>query len=115
MTLAQARQPLVFIVSGPSGSGKSTLVQRMLEVPGTMVSVSSTTRPPPEHGKRWKMVADFAVPKKNSIAGFAPVNFSNMRAFSESINTARRATGSRRRNAEGWIWSSKLTCRAPNR
>ena len=46
MTLAQARQPLVFIVSGPSGSGKSTLVQRMLEVPGTMVSVSSTTRPP---------------------------------------------------------------------
>jgi guanylate kinase len=46
MTLAQVRQPLVFIVSGPSGSGKSTLVQKMLEVPGTMFSVSSTTRPP---------------------------------------------------------------------
>ena len=46
MTLAQAQQPLVFIVSGPSGSGKSTLVQKMLEVPGTMFSVSSTTRPP---------------------------------------------------------------------
>ena len=46
MTLLQAQQPLVFIVSGPSGSGKSTLVQKMLEVPGTMFSVSSTTRPP---------------------------------------------------------------------
>ena len=38
--------PLVFIVSGPSGSGKSTLVQRVLELPGTMPSVSCTTRPP---------------------------------------------------------------------
>jgi guanylate kinase len=46
MTLAQAQQPLVFIVSGPSGSGKSTLVVKMLEVPGTMFSVSCTTRPP---------------------------------------------------------------------
>jgi guanylate kinase len=46
MTIVQAQKPLVFIVSGPSGSGKSTLVQRMLEVPGTMFSVSCTTRPP---------------------------------------------------------------------
>ena len=46
MTIEQAQKPLVFIVSGPSGSGKSTLVQRMLEVPGTMFSVSCTTRPP---------------------------------------------------------------------
>jgi guanylate kinase len=37
--------PLVLIVSGPSGSGKSTLVQRVLELPGTMSSVSCTTRP----------------------------------------------------------------------
>ena len=37
---------LVFIVSGPSGSGKSTLVEKILEVPGTMFSISSTTRPP---------------------------------------------------------------------
>ena len=46
MTIAQAQQPLVFIVSGPSGSGKSTLVEKMLEVPGTMFSISCTTRPP---------------------------------------------------------------------
>ena len=46
MTLPQAKQPLVFIVSGPSGSGKSTLVLKMLEVPGTMFSISCTTRPP---------------------------------------------------------------------
>jgi guanylate kinase len=37
--------PLVLIVSGPSGSGKSTLVQRILEMSGTMPSVSCTTRP----------------------------------------------------------------------
>ena len=36
--------PLVVIVSGPSGSGKSTLVQKVLELPGTMPSISCTTR-----------------------------------------------------------------------
>jgi guanylate kinase len=36
--------PLVFIVSGPSGSGKSTLVQRILDLPGTIPSISCTTR-----------------------------------------------------------------------
>jgi guanylate kinase len=39
-------EPLVLIVSGPSGSGKSTLVQKILELPGTMLSVSCTTRAP---------------------------------------------------------------------
>ncbi len=39
-------EPLVLIVSGPSGSGKSTLVGKILELPGTMLSVSRTTRPP---------------------------------------------------------------------
>ena len=56
MTIEQAQQPLVFIVSGPSGSGKSTLVEKMLEVPGTMFSISCTTRPPQGHGKPRKMV-----------------------------------------------------------
>jgi len=41
-----AREPLVLIVSGPSGSGKSTLVEKILELPGTMLSVSCTTRQP---------------------------------------------------------------------
>jgi guanylate kinase len=40
----QALAPLILIVSGPSGSGKSTLVQKILELPGTMPSVSCTTR-----------------------------------------------------------------------
>jgi guanylate kinase len=44
MTATQAIAPLVLIVSGPSGSGKSTLVQKILELPGTMPSVSCTTR-----------------------------------------------------------------------
>jgi len=45
MRTSQEIAPLVLIVSGPSGSGKSTLVQRVLELPGTMPSVSCTTRP----------------------------------------------------------------------
>jgi guanylate kinase len=43
--MAEAKiAPLVIIVSGPSGSGKSTLVQNVLEMPGTMPSISCTTR-----------------------------------------------------------------------
>src|SRR6202011_4894137 len=45
MSAAVEVAPLVLIVSGPSGSGKSTLVQKILELPGTMPSVSCTTRP----------------------------------------------------------------------
>jgi guanylate kinase len=45
MSEATGIEPLILIVSGPSGSGKSTLVQRILELPGTMPSISCTTRP----------------------------------------------------------------------
>src|SRR5271168_2138920 len=45
MSVEKAMAPLVLIVSGPSGSGKSTLVQKVLELPGTLPSVSCTTRP----------------------------------------------------------------------
>src|SRR5271154_6952187 len=44
MSAERELAPLVLIVSGPSGSGKSTLVQRVLELPGTMPSISCTTR-----------------------------------------------------------------------
>jgi len=44
--MADRHTPLVLIVSGPSGSGKSTLVKKLLELPGTMFSISCTTRPP---------------------------------------------------------------------
>src|SRR5208283_3501399 len=44
MSVEKAMAPLLLIVSGPSGSGKSTLVQKVLELPGTMPSVSCTTR-----------------------------------------------------------------------
>jgi len=48
-------EPLVLIVSGPSGSGKSTLVEKLLEIPGTLLAVSCTTRPPrkTESGGKW--------------------------------------------------------------
>jgi guanylate kinase len=44
--MTEPGEPLVLIVSGPSGSGKSTLVEKILELPGTLLSVSCTTRPP---------------------------------------------------------------------
>jgi guanylate kinase len=44
MSEGASTEPLILIVSGPSGSGKSTLVQKILELPGTMPSVSCTTR-----------------------------------------------------------------------
>jgi len=44
MSTGKELAPLVLIVSGPSGSGKSTLVQKILELPGTMPSISCTTR-----------------------------------------------------------------------
>jgi guanylate kinase len=44
MNQASKVSPLVLIVSGPSGSGKSTLVQRTLDLPGTLSSISCTTR-----------------------------------------------------------------------
>lgn len=56
-----SQTPLVFIVSGPSGSGKSTLVKKLLEVPGTMLSISCTTRPPrpgEEDGKWYNFVSE---------------------------------------------------------
>lgn len=44
--MTDSYEPLILIVSGPSGSGKSTLVKKLLELPGTMLSISATTRPP---------------------------------------------------------------------
>ena len=44
--MTTAKPPLVLIVSGPSGSGKSTLLEKLLELPGTLLSISCTTRKP---------------------------------------------------------------------
>jgi guanylate kinase len=54
-------EPLVLIVSGPSGSGKSTLVEKILQVPGTLLSVSCTTREPrrtESNGKWYNFVSE---------------------------------------------------------
>jgi guanylate kinase len=54
-------EPLVLIISGPSGSGKSTLVEKILELPETMLSVSCTTRPPrgtESNGKWYNFVSE---------------------------------------------------------
>jgi len=54
-------EPLVLIVSGPSGSGKSTLVEKILELPGTLLSVSCTTRSPrgtESNGKWYNFVSE---------------------------------------------------------
>ena len=73
MTIEHAQQPLVFIVSGPSGSGKSTLVEKMLEVPGTMFSISCTTRPPRDTesaGKWYDFVSEAEFERRASQGEF---------------------------------------------
>jgi guanylate kinase len=52
--MAESHEPLVLIISGPSGSGKSTLVRKLLELPGTMLSISATTRPPRQNENEGK-------------------------------------------------------------
>ncbi len=59
--MGEQREPLVLIVSGPSGSGKSTLVKKLLELSGTMFSISCTTRPPrptEREGKWYNFVSE---------------------------------------------------------
>lgn len=59
--MADSYEPLIFIVSGPSGSGKSTLVKKILELQGTMLSISATTRPPrpgEKNGEWYSFVSD---------------------------------------------------------
>jgi guanylate kinase len=73
MTIETAQKPLVFIVSGPSGSGKSTLVVKMLEVPGTMFSISATTRPPRDtesSGKWYDFVSEAEFERRASQGEF---------------------------------------------
>jgi len=65
--------PLVFIVSGPSGSGKSTLVEKLLEVPGTLFSISCTTRPPratETPGKWYDFISEAEFDRKASQGEF---------------------------------------------
>jgi guanylate kinase len=59
--MSPVHEPLVVIVSGPSGSGKSTLVEKILELPNTMLSVSCTTRQPRQtesQGKWYNFVTE---------------------------------------------------------
>ncbi len=56
-----SHEPLVFVISGPSGSGKSTLVEKLLELPSMMFSISATTRKPrgaEQPGKWYNFVSE---------------------------------------------------------
>ncbi len=73
MTTAAPKPPLVFIISGPSGSGKSTLVEKMLEVPGMMFSISCTTRPPrptESPGKWYDFISEAEFDRRASAGEF---------------------------------------------
>jgi len=59
--MAASHPPIPFIVSGPSGCGKSTLVEKILELPGIMFSISCTTRKPrqtEDPGKWYNFVSE---------------------------------------------------------
>ena len=82
------REPLVLIVSGPSGSGKSTLVEKILELPGTMLSISCTTRQPRKtegDGRWYNFVAESEFQQM-----VARGDFSSTRRSSAKTGTGRR-------------------------
>jgi len=59
--MTASQQTLTFIVSGPSGCGKSTLVEKMLQLPRMMFSISYTTRQPrraEDPGKWYNFVSE---------------------------------------------------------
>lgn len=59
--MPSSHPPIAFIVSGPSGCGKSTLVEKMLELPEIMFSISCTTRKPraaESQGKWYNFVSE---------------------------------------------------------
>ena len=59
--MSSTHPPIPFIVSGPSGCGKSTLVEKILELPGVMFSISCTTRKPrqtEDPGKWYNFVSE---------------------------------------------------------
>lgn len=59
--MPSSHPPIPFIVSGPSGCGKSTLVEKMLELPEIMFSISCTTRKPraaESNGKWYNFVSE---------------------------------------------------------
>jgi guanylate kinase len=64
---------LVFIVSGPSGSGKSTLVKKLIEVPGMLLAISCTTRPPrptEKPGEWYNFLSEEEFRRKIDAGGF---------------------------------------------
>ena len=103
-------EPLVLIVSGPSGSGKSTLVEKILELPGTMLSVSCTTRAPrrtESDGKWYNFVseAEFQqMVERGEFLEYAQVFGKNW------YGTPRKWLEAAQRRKKIWFW--KLTCRA---
>ncbi len=74
-------EALKVIISAPSGGGKTTLIKRLLsEVPGGVLSVSHTTRPPrpgEKDGKDYHFVSKerfLEMVKKNEFAEWAYVH-----------------------------------------
>ena len=105
-----AHEPLVLIVSGPSGSGKSTLVEKLLKLPGTMLSISCTTRPPRKtesNGGWYNFVTESEFQRmveQGEFLEYAQVFGKNW------YGTPRKSIEDA--NAQKKIWCSKLTCRA---
>jgi len=59
--MPSSHPPFAFIVSGPSGCGKSTLVDKILQLPEIMFSISCTTRKPrqtEDPGKWYNFVSE---------------------------------------------------------
>jgi guanylate kinase len=106
-------EPLVLIVSGPSGSGKSTLVEKILQLPGTMLSVSCTTRMPRKtesEGKWYNFVSEpefQQMVERGDFLEYAQVFGKNW--YGTPRNSLNQALAQKK------TWFSKLTSREPCR
>jgi len=113
MSQATPQPPMVLIVSGPSGSGKSTLVQKILEMPGTMPSVSCTTRPRRATEASGKCY-DFVTSEQFEAMVGRGEFLEYARVFGKhSYGTPKN--GWKRPEQRDSTWCSKLTCKARRR
>ena len=92
-----AGKPNLFIVSGPSGSGKSTVVEYLLEqVPGTLFSVSHTTRAPREaeqDGRDYFFVSPEEFKAMNAEGQFLEFNYHFGHWYGTHMSNLDRAAG----------------------
>lgn len=94
MSEAEAGHGLLYIVSAPSGAGKTSLVKRLVErFPGTVISVSHTTRPM-RPGEQDGVDYHFVSPAQFAAMAAGGAFLEHAQVFDHRYGTARAAVES---------------------